>query len=178
MKNCFARIGIVILGIMLLSSVCIAQDEINWKGAGIASGIIRGELRDMNFSLSLNVDPDLKVSGEATAEEGSAQISKMYFTDIDYKNNTRHVCLVIDVRVDYENPRLYILKGKTIQDRLYYGEVFMKRYEEGGEVEKALDLDKHEAIQFYENYEPESLMNAIKACQLLGCFKVEGDYVE
>lgn len=145
-----------------------------WAGKGQASILTDRGVETLDFQLDLSVDAQGVVNGKTFTDEGSIPIEKLYYgPDV---NGARRLVL-ITVLYDDENPTLFILHGRALQNRFFYGEVFTKRLEAEGAIEKGLALTESTAVELYgENDLPASLEKAIDACRPLGCFKIAGDF--
>lgn len=145
-----------------------------WVGKAQASILTDQGVETLDFQVDLGVDAQGVVNGKTFIDEGSIPIEKLYYGPEN--NGARRLVLVVSL-YDDENPTLFILHGRTLQNHFFYGEVFTKKLESQGEIEKGLSLTEHTAVELYgENDLPANLKNAIKACRPLGCFMIKGDF--
>jgi len=167
--------ALMLLLILGLGAVCDAQ-EVNvpftWNGKGTGFLMEKDGINSLDFNLKISVDQDGIVSGETSTDDGNAAIERLYYTESS--EGVRQLVLVI--RVQGDDPVLYLLVGRAMKNRLFYGEVFTKKFEKDGSVEKELNIGDKTAAQFSEEGFPDSVKKAMKASKLIGCFKVSGDF--
>ena len=169
-------IGLVLMGFFVLGTASWAQDvPFTWKGEGKAAYLQWEGLEDVSFQYELNVDDAGWVQGKLFNDEGGVTLEKLYYSE--KLDGYRLLVMVVTLK-DSDDPKLFILNGKVLQDQLIYGEILVKDYDEKGEVEKGLALDDKTAVEIYEDYLPGSLKTAMKNCKFMGCFFIKGDYAQ
>ncbi|RJP23111.1 MAG: hypothetical protein C4527_20815 [Candidatus Omnitrophota bacterium] len=151
------------------------QPPLTWEGKGGAMVMPRDELIKEDFQVTIHVDTDGWVKGKAFNENGEAKIEKLYYSE--NVNHTRTLVLILTL-IEDEEEMLFLFEGKLIKDQLFYGEIYGKPLEKEGAVEKSLNLGDKIVTQIWEDYIPESLKNAKKACRLIGAFGVSGKFTE
>lgn len=159
-------------------SIASAQDvplPLLWKGEGMSLLSLPEQVESIPFKIELRVDEQGNVSGQVSIEDRQqgGVVEKLYYSDSS--QGVRQLIVII-VAHDEENPNMFILRGKSIDDRLVFGEVLTKAFDKDGEIEQRLELNSKFAVQVYDSYMPTSLRNAINSCSLIGAYHIVGGY--
>lgn len=165
--------------VLVLTFACVfsaqAQDAdlpLEWNGKGKAWILTSDAIEDIDFDMSLYIDTDGWTTGEAVSPESDddgANLERFYYSP--QQDGMRRVILVM-VLEDADDPMLFIMDGKTLQDRMFFGVVYTKAYEEDGKVESNLSLGNRSATGISTSYIPTTLKNAMDECQAIGNFTV------
>ena len=152
-------------------------EPLTWKGKGVSSFISRDGTEEIQFNIRIHIDVDGIVEGEAYTDDGSASIAQLYYGEkVSFELpefDARKLILVLVINEDSDNPSLIIMNGRMLVDRFCYGEIFVKRYEEG----EGLDIDNNFATPIDEEYLPSEIRRALKDSLPIGCFQMTGDFV-
>jgi len=173
--------AMVIAGAVLMSAGLFAyaqeiQLPFTWKGDGEAWAMIDDEVQNVKFTVSVTVDQDGMVKGTAATDDGEAKIERFYYTQ--ESDGLRRVVFILLTHEADNEPLLYILDGKTIKNKFFFGEALIKKFEKEGAIEKGLNIGDKAATEIYEDYIPDGLKKALKSCRPVGCVKIIGKFAE
>jgi hypothetical protein len=161
------------VALLVLPGIAVAQDPelpLTWEGEGKSVVMMQDGMETIAFDAKFEIDTDGYVKGAFSDGSGEASIERFYY---GYENGGKRDLIMVLVTEESE-PKLIILKGSVLKNQLYYGEVLVKIYEKGGEIEKGLYLDSEIAEEIYSDYLPKGLKNALKSCKAVGSFTIKG----
>ncbi|MBI1387769.1 MAG: hypothetical protein GC154_04920 [bacterium] len=175
LKSAFCTFALL----LALSAPCLAQQEpelpLTWAGKGVSWFMTQYEGVDsIDYQLEINIDTDGWVTGKASVDDGEAKLEKFYYTPM--VDGVRS--LVVVLKSDGDEPKLFILKLKSVGKNLMGGDVYVKNFEQDGKAETGLSLSDHTAVEFSEDYLPSSLKTVIWNSKLIGFSKIEGDFTK
>ncbi len=155
----------------------VAQEDvplpISWNGEGHLAAIFEAdEVDTAEFDIELTIDEDGWVTGEITSDQKTAKVERFYYTQPS--KDVRKVVLIVVTQDD--EPMLGIFDGKSKKDKLYFGDLYIKSFEEQGEIEQDLDLGNLMATEIWSDYIPSALKKAMKESELVGGFGIKGQY--
>ncbi len=182
MKKWTYLVSMMVASVLFVGMTCVAQEEsdvpFTWKGEGKAAYVTRdGELEDMEFDFTFNVDSEGWVTGTASTEGSTGTLEKFYYGPSE--EGVRPLTFVLATK-ESDNPLLIIMQGKLIKIGEYskramiYGETYVRPYETNGEIEKGLGIGDKTATEIYEDYMPSGLKKALAASKLIGVYRIIG----
>ncbi len=154
--------------------VSFGQDvdvPLTWKGQGHAVGIDNGEIADTTLEILIKVDEDGWVTGKFSTDTEEASIEHFYYGVAE--DGVRKLVVVL---VQKESNKLFVVSGRMLLGKLFYGEVFAKDYEKDGAIEKGLSLGDRMAQEIYSDYIPQGLEKALKKCKPIGMLGAKGSF--
>lgn len=173
------RVSVVFLPLFVASMVSmpvLAQDvqlPLTWEGDGITWYMDDNGVNEVKFDFSMYIAENGEVSGTSTVDEETAVLKKMYYGVP--KDGVRTLILVMYHEMGSDE-YLYIMNGKIISGKLFYGDAMMMGYDEDSSVVKALNLNNSIATEVYDTYMPSSLKNALDEATLTGSFMIKGTF--
>lgn len=186
MKNVIGPMCLALLPALLLGTPCAGQDvqpPFTWAGDGTVTLInLEGNgTEQSDFHFEFSVDGRGAVRGKAINEDANVIVKQVFYSDrletALPKYFTRNIAIVSVLNEFGRNPLMYILSGRVLMDKYFYGEVMIARYESGSPLAEALGVDTPRARRMVDGELPSDVKSALDETPPFGSAIIVGDYV-
>jgi hypothetical protein len=162
---------------------CMAQDvkpPFTWEGKGSGSFISEYGTDDLEFDFELSIDEQGRFKGQTSYQDGVSKIKHVFYSETQEHNYpgffSGNIVIVLIINEYGSDPLLSVLNGRLLMDKFFYGETLLARYEEDGDIAKALGVGDSYATLMEDGELPYNVKSALKKCLPFGIVKIEGDY--